>query len=176
MPDARKLFEALVREHADMLTIYLKSSLGNTLDVDDLFQETMIVAWRRLDDFDHTRPFGPWLRGIARKLVLAHSRKRIRNLCSPAVLDQLETRLTQIAAQQGDTWEDKLELVHACVKSLPEHYRTVVTHRYFRQQAIQHVSEALELSTAAVKKRLQRARSLLLECIQGKLSGMEYPT
>ena len=30
----------------------------------DLFQETMVVAWRRLDDFDHTRPFGPWLRGL----------------------------------------------------------------------------------------------------------------
>lgn len=176
MPDARKLFETLVREHADMLNIYLRSALGNTSDVDDVFQETMIVAWRRLDDFDHTRPFGPWLRGIARRLVLAHNRARVRNLCSPAALDQIETRLGQLAARKSDTWEEKLEVLRACVKSLPQHYRIVVTHRYFQQQGIKQVSEALELSTAAVKKRLQRARALVLECIQSELAPPECST
>lgn len=170
MPDARKLFETLVREHADMLIVYLRSSLGNISDVDDVFQETMIVAWRRLDDFDHTRPFGPWLRGIARKLVLAHDRKRVRNLCNSRVLARVETRLDQITARPGDTWEEKLELLRECVNSLPDHYRTVVTQRYFQQQAIQQVSELLELSSSVVKKRLQRARSLVLECIESKLA------
>ena len=62
MPDAKKLFETLVREHADMLTVYLRAALGDVPEVDDLFQETMIVAWRRLDDFDQTRSFAAWLR------------------------------------------------------------------------------------------------------------------
>jgi len=171
MPDPRKLFETLVREHADMLLVFLKSSLGNVSDVDDVFQETMIVAWRRLDDFDHTRPFGPWLRGIARKLVLAHHRKTVRNVCNAAVLDQLEFQLDQIAARPGDTWEEKISLLRECVRSLPEHYRVVVTERYFQRQPIRQVSELLELSTATVKKRLQRARSLVLECMQGKLAA-----
>ena len=52
MPEARKLSEALVREHADMLTLYLRAALGDVPDVDDLFHETMIVAWRRLDELD----------------------------------------------------------------------------------------------------------------------------
>ena len=39
MPNARRLFEALVREHAEMLTVFLKSVLHNPSDVDDLFQE-----------------------------------------------------------------------------------------------------------------------------------------
>ena len=173
MPDPRKLFEALVREHTNMLTVYLRSALHNTSDVDDLFQETMIVAWRRMDDFDHTRPFAPWLRGIAKKLVLAHSRKQVRFLCNPLVLDRVDARLSQLSSRQGDTWEEKAEVLHACVQSLPEHYRTVVSQRYFQQQAILQVSEALKLSTAAVKKRLQRARSLVLECIEGKLADVE---
>lgn len=174
MPDAKKLFETLVREHADMLTIYLSASLGDRSDVDDLFQETMMVAWRRLDDFDHTRPFGPWLRGIARRLVLAHGRKQPRNLCDPAVLDQLDTRLDQIRSLRGDTWREKLEAVDACVRSLPEHYRVVVQQRYFEHRAIRQVSAILELSTSAVKKRLQRARALVLECVKGKLGDLEF--
>lgn len=36
----------------------------------------MLVAWRRLDERDLDRPFGPWLRGIASRLVLAHYRKQ----------------------------------------------------------------------------------------------------
>lgn len=169
MPDAKKLFETLVRDHADMLTVYLKASLGNSTDVDDVFQETMIVAWQRLDDFDHTRPFAPWLRGIARNLVFAHARKRSCFLCNPTVLDQLEARIDQFGSRWGDTWEEKLNLVRQCVESLPENYRSVVTQRYFTQQTILQVSAALDLSVSVVKKRLQRGRALVLQCIERKL-------
>ncbi len=173
MPNARKLFEALVREHADMLTVFLTSVLHNRSDVDDLFQETMVVAWRRLDDFDETRAFGPWLRGIAKKLVLAHHRKRAGCALESAALDRVDSRLGQLSARPGDTWEEKLQVLRACVDSLPEHYRKVVELRYFRQQAVRQVSEVLEVSNAAVKKRLQRARSLVLDCIQRKLAPAE---
>jgi RNA polymerase sigma-70 factor (ECF subfamily) len=169
MPDARKLFEALVREHADMLTVYLRSALGDVSDIDDLFQETMIVAWRRLDDYDQQRPFGAWLRGIARNLLLAHRRKESQRHYTPAMLDRLEARLADLGRRHGDTWKDKVELLRGCVQSLPEHYRVVVTQRYYQQQAIQQVSNALGLSSAAVKKRLQRARALVLDCMDKKL-------
>ncbi len=173
MPDPRKLFEALVREHADMLTVFLKSALGNTPDVDDVFQETMVVAWRRLDEFDETRAFGPWLRGIARNLILAHHRCESRWLCNPAILEHVDARISQLSASPGDTWREKLDLLRGCVESLPEHYRQTVRLRYFQEQAIAQVSTAMELSTAAVKKRLQRARSLVLGCIEEKLAAAE---
>jgi len=170
MPDAEKLFEALVREHADMLSVYLKAALGDVAEVDDLFQETMIVAWRRLDDFDQARPFGAWLRGIAKKLLLAHVRKSRRRHFTSTMLEHLDTRLGQLGRQDGDTWQEKLELLNACVRALPQHYRDVVTLRYFQHQAIHQVSDALSISGAAAKKRLQRARSMLLICMKNKLA------
>jgi RNA polymerase sigma-70 factor (ECF subfamily) len=156
-----------------MLTIFLQSALGNGSDVDDLFQETMIVAWRRLDEFDQTRPFAPWLRGIAKKLVLAHKRQSRGRPCNVAILDQIDMRLGQLHAQSGDTWEDKLDLLHACVDALPDHYRQAVGLRYFQQQSIQQVSQSLKLSVAAVKKRLQRARSLVCDCMDRKLRPLD---
>ncbi|MHB0959508.1 MAG: RNA polymerase sigma factor [Pirellulaceae bacterium] len=174
MSHAKKLFETLVREHADMLIIYLRSALGDVSDVDDLFQETMVVAWRRLDDFDHTRPFGSWLRGIAKKLLQAHHRKEIQRRCTPATLDRLETRLAQLSRHPGDTWKEKLDILRGCVQGLPEHYHAVVVRRYFQEQAIEQLSRALGLSGAAVKKRLQRARALVLECMERKLAPSEH--
>jgi len=173
MSNARKLFEALVREHADMLTVFLRSILNNPSDVDDLFQETMVVAWRRLDDFDETRAFGPWLRGIAKNLVLAHHRKRVSRALDPAALERVDSRLGQLSAQPGDTWDEKLQVLRICVDSLPEHYRKVVELRYFHQQAVRQVSEVLQVSNAAVKKRLERARSRVLDCVQRKLAPAE---
>lgn len=173
MSHARKLFETLVREHADMLTVYLKSALGDISEVDDLFQETMVVAWRRLDDFDQTRPFGPWLRGIAKRLLQAHHRKELQRRWTPATLERLEARLTQLAHQQGDTWKEKLDLLRGCVQALPDHYLAVVERRYFQGQATEQLSETLGLSVAAVKKRLQRARALVLDCMERKLTSPE---
>ncbi len=175
MSHAKKLFETLVREHADMLTVYLRSVLGDVSDVDDLFQETMVVAWRRLDDFDHTRPFGPWLRGIARRQLQAHHRKEGFRRTTQAALDRLDERLVQVGNQPGDTWKDKLDILRACVQSLPEHYHAVVTHRYFKEQAIGQLARTLALSVSAVKKRLQRARALVLDCMERKLASFSPP-
>ncbi|MEM9658354.1 MAG: sigma-70 family RNA polymerase sigma factor, partial [Planctomycetota bacterium] len=133
-----------------------------------------VVAWRRLDDFDQSRPFGPWLRGIARNLVAAHGRTSKRRRCSAAVVDQIEARLDQISARHGDTWQEKLAFLEDCVDALPEHYRRVVRLRYFQEQAIQQVSQTLQLSAVAVKKRLQRARSLVMQCINRKLPAWEH--
>jgi RNA polymerase sigma-70 factor len=172
MSQAKKLFEALVREHADMLTIYLRSALGNVSEVDDLFQETMVVAWRRLDDFDHMRPFGPWLRGIAKKLLQVHHRKETARRCTETTLERLDERLDQLDRRPGDTWKEKLEILHGCVQALPEHYRAVVTHRYFQGQAIQQLADILRLSAVTAKKRLQRARALVLDCMERKLAPL----
>ena len=173
MADAEKLFEALVHEHADMLTAYLYAVVGDPADVEDLFQDTMLVAWRRLDDFDDPGAFGSWLRGIARNLVLNHRRRNARRLCDELVLDRLDFWLERIAAQPGDKWDDKLEALRTCVDSLPAHYKAVIQHRYFKQKSIQQVGESLSVTIATVKKQLQRARSLVLDCMQKKLASVE---
>ena len=73
---AKLAFEIIARENSRMLTAYLRTLVDDESVVDDLFQESMLVAWRRLDECDLSRPFGPWVRGIAGRLVLAHYRKR----------------------------------------------------------------------------------------------------
>src|SRR5438477_9319038 len=92
--DARAVFEILVREHADMLGAYLRTLLGSDSSLDDIYQETMLVSWRRLADYDRSRPFAPWLRGIAQILVLEHARKkRARPLTTdPLVLVEIDRR------------------------------------------------------------------------------------
>jgi RNA polymerase sigma-70 factor (ECF subfamily) len=170
--DARAVFEILVRDNAAMLTAYLRSVIRDPATVDDLFQETMLTAWRKLDEFDRGRPFGAWLRGIAARLVLAERRKRATGLifCDETTLQALDQALERVGHQKGDTFDEKLECLRGCLEALPEPYREAVRLRYREGLSPAGLMERLQLSLEAQKKRLQRARALLLDCLNRKLA------
>ncbi len=173
--EPQHLFEILMRDHADTLTVYLRSVVRDSSLVDDLFQETMLVAWRNLDVFDRTRPFGPWLRGIAAKLILAQRRKSARDVLffDEATLEHMNQRLHRIHRQPGDTLDERLDLLRRCIEALPDAYRETVELRYRHDLNLAGLAERLSLAAETVKKRLQRARARLLECVQRKLAAAE---
>ena len=164
---ARDIFEILVRENADMLTAYLRSSIDDTASVDDLFQETMIVAWNRLGDYDKSRPFGPWLRGIARNLVLAHFRstKKSPAWCSPEVLDAIESCFQTSLSSPERTFREQADTLLECIQRLSDRLRVVVEMLYARGMSSRQAATALDESEATVRKRAQRARTQLYDCM-----------
>ena len=167
------LFEILVREHAGMLTAYLRAVVRDPGLADDLFQETMLTAWRNLDKFDKTRPFTPWLRGIAGKLLLAARRKNAKGFlpCDAETLDFLEHRHATLHRQTGDTFDDKLDGLRDCLEQLPDQYREAVHLRYSEDLDTTALADRLQLSVENIKKRLQRGRARLLDCLQYKLTA-----
>jgi RNA polymerase sigma-70 factor (ECF subfamily) len=136
--------------------------------VDDLFQETMIVAWRRLEDYDRERPFGPWLRGIAARLVIRHRRLHGRDLlnCEPAVLEALQHHMSELERRRADTFRERAGQLRTCLQKLPRNLRDVVELGYGQELLLRQIALALGATEEAVKKRMQRARHLLLECLQ----------
>ena len=71
-------FEILVREYQRMVFAYVMAVTNDKELAEDLTQEAFLVAYRRMADYDKTRDFGAWLRGIARKLVMAQRRRSMR--------------------------------------------------------------------------------------------------
>ncbi len=174
---ARKAFEILAREHSRMLTVYLHSLVRDSASVDDLFQETMLVAWRRLDECDLDRPFGPWLRGIASRLVLAHYRKQkvAPVILHEAILNVVDRHFENINQLAGDTWDDKVAALRECIDALSERQKSVIGGRYFEGLSAAEVAARFGLSLEACKKRIQRSRTMLAECLRtkGVLSATE---
>lgn len=159
-----------MRENSRMLLSYLNSVIRDGASVDDLFQETMVVAWRRLDDCDLSRPFGPWLRGIASRLMMAHYRKQgsLPIFLNETVLNEMDCQFESIASQAGDTWDEKVAALHECLNALPETHRSAIDGRYFEGLKTTLVAENLNISFEACKKRLVRARGLLADCLKQK--------
>lgn len=169
LQDGKDIFEILVRENAEMLSAYLRSLLGCDPAADDLFQATMIVAWKRLKDYDRSRPFGAWLRGIARMLVMEHVRKTSSSRLTVAdagVLDELDRRYAAMS-EGGATFGERAELLIKCLAALPETMREVVEMVYARGLLLKQIALATGVAEETLKKRVQRARLVLAQCVRG---------
>jgi RNA polymerase sigma-70 factor len=166
----REVFSVLVREHMDMLLAYLRSMVRDVATVEDIFQETMLVAWRRFEDYDQSRPLAYWLRGIARKLVVAHYRRLHRHpiYSDKPILDAIDERMAQLDSRQGDTWNDKVAALAQCLDLLPEPLRRSIKLFYENACNTEVIAEQTNTTREAAKKRLQRARSLLANCLRRK--------
>lgn len=173
--DSLDVFEVLVRENSGMLTAFIRASVSQAAAVDDIWQDTMLAAWRRWDDYDRSRPFGAWLRGIASNNVLAWHRKHSREplWCDESTLQHFSAAFAGIQQLAGDTFQEKLDALRACIEGLPEGYHDVIRMRYEDGMMPATVAESLSLKTETVKKHLQRAKSLLHECINLKIAAIQ---
>ncbi len=171
-PSGREVFEILVREHADMLAAYARSLLWSAVAADDLFQETMLTAWKQLGQYDRSRPFGPWLRGIARNLGLEYERKHRTQAraTDAAMLDALDDRYNRLAPP-GHSFRDRADRLLECLPRLPEAMREAVEMMYTRGLMLRQIAESLGTSEESIKKRVQRARQLLAQCVLASEAG-----
>jgi RNA polymerase sigma-70 factor len=164
------LFEILMREHADALTAFLRASVEDRAAAEDLFQETMLVAWRKIGTYDRTRPFGAWLRGIAKMLILAYYRRAAREapLGPEQVLGHLDRQMAHIEQQPGDTFDEKIAALRECLARLEPDYRQTIELHYQQEKTTDWIAEQLATTREAIQKRLQRARQQLAACLQRK--------
>ena len=176
--EAHTIFEILVRENESMLMTYLRVAVRNQAVVEDLFQETMLVAWRKLNEYDRSCPFGPWTRGIAAKLIMAHFRKAKSDIMITGcdTLEYLSQLIEHIHDRAGDTWEQKIDALRFCIDALPDRYQRMIQLRYFEDQPTSKISDITKIALETVRKRLQRARSQLLDCLKRKKVVMEIST
>ncbi len=175
--DAKSLFEILIRENTDMLVAYIRAGVRDEHVVDDLYQETVLTAWKRLDDYDRDKPIGPWLRGIAGKTMLAFHRKTSRAVLpiDDQALEWLNDRFAAIHSMRGDTFHEKLAALRECMDGLPETYHQPILMRYTEQRALSEIESNLNLAKEALKKRLSRGKALLAKCLEGKLGMAGTP-
>ena len=170
---AKNAFEAMVRQSADMLRAFLLCLVKDSDLADELFQETFVKAWKKLDTYDSERPFGAWVRGIAGTLALA----RRRHIASSKMLyfDQetlalLEVQFSKVSKTRGDKWEDKVEALRGCTEALPKPALDLISMRYQRGYNIREIADRIDAGEGVVKKRLQGSRKLLSNCVQSKLA------
>jgi RNA polymerase sigma-70 factor (ECF subfamily) len=169
MPQETEQFVQQLTESQNRLYGYVYSLLGSHSRAADVVQETNLVLWRKIDEFDSSQPFLPWAFGIARFQVLANLRDRKRDRM---LLDaDLAEKLSSDVAGASNRLEDVREALRGCMEKLPEASRELVVQRYMKSASITEVSATFNRSVSAVKIALMRARRQLAECIERSMAA-----
>lgn len=170
-PDKLRLFEILATEHEPMLMAYILSLIDDPVLAEDIAQQTLLIAFRRISTLRKTDSFPAWLRGIARREVYAaHRRRRTEVPVQPAVMEALDEAFRFLeSAGPTETWEERFRLVEACFEKLPETLRRVCQLHYFQDLKAREIALELQVGLDAVLKRLERARRAISDCVQEQL-------
>lgn len=171
--DSRDLFEILVRDHIDSVRAFLLASLRDSVAAEDVLQETFLTAWRILDRYDRMLPFGPWVRGIAGKLVMNHRRRLGRSrvcYCDEDLLARIDEGFQRFARLAGDTFDEKLDALRGCLQQLSGPQREAIGLHYEHGLHCKEIGARLGIGFEAVKKHLQRGRAALQRCLDARLA------
>jgi RNA polymerase sigma-70 factor (ECF subfamily) len=171
--EPRDLFEILVREHVESVRAFLLASLRDPTATEDLLQETFLVGWRIMPRYDRQLPFGPWIRGIAGKLLLNHRRKLSRakvHYCDDALLAAIESRFDAFATLPGDSFDERLDVLRDGMRCLTPAQRDAIQLHYQHGLHCKEIARRQGIGFEAVKKHLQRGRAVLERYLQSRMS------
>jgi RNA polymerase sigma-70 factor (ECF subfamily) len=150
---------ALQETHADaVFRFLLRLALGERHLAEDLMQETLLRAWRAIDDLpDDPESQRRWLFIVARRIAIDAARARQARPVESGAVD-----LTRLPAS-GDEAETVVSIhtVRQALPKLTESHRAVLVELYFHGHSTDEAAERLGIPEGTVKSRAHYAlRSL----------------
>jgi RNA polymerase sigma-70 factor (ECF subfamily) len=161
----RENFSGLIRENHATLTAYARMITGDGVKAGEIVQDAFVTAWQNIGKFDVTRDISSWLRGIVRNKWREACRRSNREISmDEETLAAIESTLTAWQADRPEVF-DRLA---RCRGLLPAALADSVTVFYDEQLSAEDASARLDINPATLRKRLERAREALRQCLQTK--------
>ena len=129
---------------------------GSVLDGEDVVQDALIQAYRKLDTFDDTRPLKPWLFRIAHNRCIDFLRRRgLREETEAAVA------ATEAVAPVEAVGGALGRAVEHLVLALPPKERACVLLKDVFDYSLDEIAELVDSTVGGVKAALKRGRTKL---------------
>jgi RNA polymerase sigma-70 factor, ECF subfamily len=137
-------------------------------EAEDLAQDAFVTAYRKLNEFDVDRPFGPWVRSIAFNLLRNHWRKF--RVVGVGGNEELEAMVEQTIAARCDGREGReLSALRDCLEALDGPARALMERRYSDEASVREIAKEQGRGYSAVTMHLHRVREILANCVRAKL-------
>jgi RNA polymerase sigma-70 factor (ECF subfamily) len=158
-------FGALVRRHVRAATLLAAQLVGDPDDAEDVVQDAFTVVYRGARSFDGSRPFGPWLFGIVRRLAsnrLARDARRSRLLrVWGAHPDSTTAGARSDEAFGAISARLDAEVATRAMRELPTMQRACFELVVSRDLSIGEVAAMHGIAESTVRQHLFRARAAL---------------
>jgi RNA polymerase sigma-70 factor (ECF subfamily) len=159
-------FQRLYDRYKGAIRSYVHSLVKIPAVADEIAQEVFLRVYRSRDRYTADAKFSTWLWTIARNLSFDFLRKKTEVLWDeeshaahePTSADpDAEALLVERATRQG---------IEHCLEELSLAQRQTVALRTHAELSYEEIAETLQVSLAAVKNHLHRAKAHLVECLK----------
>lgn len=134
---------------------YCARMTGSIMDGEDVVQEALIEAYRKLDKYDESRPLKPWLFRIAHNRSIDFLRRK-------GVRDEAEAAAAMPeAVSPAEPAMGIGEAVEHLVASLPPKERACILLKDVFDYSLEEIAELVDSTVGGVKAALSRGRTKL---------------
>jgi RNA polymerase sigma-70 factor (ECF subfamily) len=156
-------FESLANKHKDAVYRQLYRMCGNYDDAEDVLVESLVNAYKAIDDLQDEQAFRGWLAQIARRACgRLKKRQALQPVIDLASMEDAGYELPDPDTPEGAALQSETRgCIQSVINNLPEMYREVYEQRDILGLSAEEVRERSGLSIAAIKSRLHRARGMV---------------
>ena len=171
----RDAFNELISNYTDRIYRLAWKLSGNEEDASDIFQETFLKAVDNIDSFRAESSFGTWLYTIAMNVMRTCFAKRKKMQLKP-IEEYMPDHSNGTNSKMLD-WGDPhdlfentqlREIIDSFLMEMPTENSTPFILRYLEEMPVKDIAGVMDLSVAAVKSRILRARLALREHLTEK--------
>ena len=176
--DERAFGELISRYESKVYSLALKM-VRNPEDAEDVLQDTFLRAYRGIKSFQGASTFSTWIYRITANSALMRLRKKQLPTVSIEDADERETPVNIADWTPGPVEQllnrELQQVMDEAIRALPPEFRQVFVLRDIDEMSNAEVADILDLSVAAVKSRLHRARLKVRNRIAGYFSENAKP-
>ena len=147
---------------ASLSYLWCRSVLKNHSIAEEVSQESLLVAFRKINDLKNPEAYLGWLQTIAVRRSINASKRTPKETNGPSfVLDQSVAKDSGFAAfLREELREQVTDVVRKFEQDRPL-FGVVVRKAYFEEKPLQVIADELGVPLGTVKRRLHHARKLL---------------
>ena len=155
----------LYREyHRPLLSLILRQTGGDRQWAEDVVQETMIRAWRSMDQLDpDAESLLPWLATVARRIVIDDRRRK-----GARPPEAGEGALETLQSADGMDGLLRTVVVTEALKMLTPAHREILNETVLRDRTVNEAAEVLGIPVGTVKSRVYYAMRALRVVLEEK--------
>lgn len=160
LKENKELFSVVIERYRQKLVNYSYYITNDWESAEDIVTDVFIKVGKNLEKFDLNKKFSTWIYKIVHNQTISHLRKKKKevSLTKNEWLDKIPS--------EGDVEDDlnkkqTKELLHSCLKSLPEVYRPPLALSYLENKSYKEISKVLGISEGTVASRINRGKRMM---------------
>lgn len=169
----------LINEYKDFVYRFSFYLCKNSMESDDLFQDTWVKVLKNIDKYTWNDRFEPWIRTICLNTYKDKYRKSKRwlNIIKHYFNEEKKEKEIINFPSKNNLPEKEIikneekELLKKAVNKLKDEYRIPIILYYFERISYKEISEIMLIPEGTIKSRLNKARKLLKEYVEVELNG-----